>query len=183
MKTLSLLVLLLCCCTPLSAQSPTPQSLIGGQAIVILPGIGLYADWSLGGEVVVRTEVSAALGYAYSRQQNNERAFAATLSATVGPRWYYNYAKRLAGGRSVYRNSANFLSLRATYLPGTLLFRTSDFAVPLSGFTLIPHWGIRRPLGKLTFECSAGLGYRYTDEGYGPKTGGGAIDVRFALGF
>ncbi|WP_116127455.1 hypothetical protein [Lewinella sp. IMCC34183] len=169
--------------TGLSAQHANPDLLYGGQLRVILPGISPYLELPIAGDLVLHTELSANFGYAMTTFGGRNEGIGVPLSGTVAPRWYYNYGRRLAREKPVYRNSANFLSLRATYLPGILVVKSTSALYARSGFTIIPTYGLRRPVGKLVFEASAGVGFRRTGPENGAKSSGGALDLALGIGF
>ena len=67
---------------------------------------------------------------------------------TVEPRWYVNIARRQEKGKSLYKNSANFVALRTSVYPYLQKFTIS----------LLPVYGIRRVTqGNWMHEFTAGL--------------------------
>jgi len=92
---------------------------------------------------------------------------------TIEPRYYYNLAKRAAKEKNTDNNSGNFVGFAASYEPD-FVFNSDDNSVRgRSVLTLMPHWGIRRQLGRhFDFEFTAGLKRSYT------KTGGSNQIVR-----
>jgi hypothetical protein len=169
----------------LTGQTDRPDFIYGGQLNIVLPGLTAYAELPVRGRLVLRPEISMNLGYARNTFFSNApvESFAFTPAATLGGRYYYNYRRRADQGKRVYRNSASFVSLRAGYWPG-LGVNLSDTPVSYTeGFTLIPTYGIRRSLGRIQWECFAGLGYRYTGLEGENKTSGAGIDLRLAVGF
>ena len=180
-----LLPLLLCFSNVASAQEQEAQFLYGGQLMAILPGISPYAEVPVTRNLVARVEAVMSLGlsWATETQGKTENGSGLTLAGTVAPRWYYNFGKRVDLEKSTYRNSANFLSLRSTYIPGVLFAESSSSVLSVSGFTIIPSWGLRRPLGKFIFEASTGIGFRRTGTEEESKTSGVALDLRVGIGF
>ncbi|PPK86037.1 hypothetical protein CLV84_2954 [Neolewinella xylanilytica] len=164
-------------------QEGTPQFLYGNQLRLIFPGLEQYVELPVGRSLVVRSEIALNLGYVKRTFGQKVSGFGLVLAGTVSPRWYYNYNKRFVRGKSVYRNSANFLTVRSTFLPGFLIGKSNGALRPMTGFTVIPSWGLRRPLGKLILEASAGLGFRRTAPKGESKTSGGGFDLRVQIGF
>jgi len=151
--------------------------------MVILPGIRAYAECPVAPGLIIRPEITLNLGYASPTIGRNVNGFGLSLEGTLDSRWYYNYNRRLGLKKSVYRNSANFISLRTTFLPGVVVAKSSNAIVGTSGFTIIPVWGLRRPVGKFVFEAFAGIGYRRTGQEGRRKTSGGALDLSVGIGF
>ncbi len=85
------------------------------------------------------------------------------LLVTLEPRWYYNLGKRMKNSKRIDGNSGNFLSLYTSYHSDLwITFNEDDNFKPVSDVSIIPTWGIRRPLGKhFIYELGLGAGYRY----------------------
>ncbi len=97
----------------------------------------------------------------------------------VEPRYYYNYLKRLAKGKKIINNSANYLSLSADYQFGTSI---GDNAHALRAFSIIPKWGLKRTIGNhFVFEFATGIGaYTSEIETWKPTLG---LDLKFGYSF
>ena len=97
----------------------------------------------------------------------------------VEPRYYYNYLKRVAKGKKIINNSANYLSLSADYQFGTSI---GDNAHALRAFSIIPKWGLKRTIGNhFVFEFAAGIGaYTSEIETWKPTLG---LDLKFGYSF
>ena len=85
---------------------------------------------------------------------------------TIEPRYYYNIDKRHAKSIETNYNSANFVSLKASYHPDWFYITNENSKMPISDISIIPSWGMRRQMGKALrgifgYELGIGIGYRY----------------------
>ena len=77
----------------------------------------------------------------------------------VEPRWYYNLEKRVRKGRSVSKNSGNFLALNINYNPDWFIISNQDNISVISTLSFVPKWGIKRTVGNhFTYETGFGIG-------------------------
>ena len=165
--------------------SAATQRMTGIQLQLFQPGLLVYHEQPLFAAVVLRAEIGLLAGYGRrtSAGEQSTRSYGLNAFATVSPRLYYNLNTYQERRRSTTRNAANFLSLRTTWSPGWgWVSNTNGFALT-QGVTVLPTWGVSRTAGPLRWEVSAGVGYRYTAPKGDRKTSGGAIDLRFAIGF
>ena len=67
---------------------------------------------------------------------------------------------RLKKGKSIAKNSANFVSLDNGIHLTSLSISNRKLIDPTNFLTIAPKWGIRRVYGKhFTFETAVGIGY------------------------
>lgn len=177
--TLSLLSLLLSSMITAQQRAIT-EPVVGGQ--IGLLGIWAYSEMPTGYKTVIRGEVGADLGLA-GGSFSGQTDYALVPSLTLSPRWYYNLWRRADRGRSTTKNAADFLSLRTTFNPGTILISTDRNLTAYTGLAVLPSWGIRRYWGGVSFETGAGLGYRWqwNDRGYRDSGVGAGIYLRFGI--
>ncbi|WP_133273497.1 hypothetical protein [Hymenobacter radiodurans] len=82
--------------------------------------------------------------------------FALAPVLLVEPRYYYNFLKRSNKGKNTANNSANYLALGGSYVFGATV---GDRVSVQQGVSVVPKWGLRRPLGqRFFFETAIGLG-------------------------
>jgi len=97
----------------------------------------------------------------------------------VEPRYYYNYLKRVSQGKKTINNSANYLSLSADYVFGTII---GDNAHAVQAFMIIPKWGLKRTIGNhFVFEFAAGFGALTSEIDTWKPTFG--LDLKFGFSF
>jgi hypothetical protein len=100
----------------------------------------------------------------------------------VNPKLYYNRDKRLAKGKSISRNSGNYIGMAIKYTTPSI----GESTVVYDALLFNLHWGLQRPVGKRwTFNIHVGAGYA-TDATDLSNAGGTvypAMDLRFAYVF
>lgn len=80
-------------------------------------------------------------------------------------KWFYNFDKRLAKGKSIGNNSGNFVSARMLVRGNTIesnFSRTSNF-----DFAIGPTWGIQRNYGNFHLLFDVGTIYYFDTKGNG----------------
>lgn len=91
--------------------------------------------------------------------------FACTPAIMANFNHYYNFQKRNKKGKMTLYNSANFVALRTTTIPGFFTWSNKDAEYNPS-FNIDVDWGLRRYLGaNFTFELELGLGYSFVKDG------------------
>jgi len=116
-------------------------------------GFWFYNESKLTNTIALRSEIgldAAAINYFF--------ALAPTINAE--PRFYYNLKKRSKKGKSIFRNSANFLALEFFYVPDLFVISNRRNVSVTNSLSIIPKWGIKRTIGKhFTYELGLGIGY------------------------
>lgn len=88
--------------------------------------------------------------------------FYGILHLSLEPRWYYNLEKRLKKGKTIDRNSGNFITLLVSSNLESVSFTSNDRIESLDQIRFVPKWGIRRSLGKhISYEAGFGFGYAF----------------------
>ena len=188
MKTIFTPILLLVLSLQISAQQQDDSSLISVEKSIYgiqtgFLGAWLYNESRLSNEFALRSQV----GFDFRIEGVGRFEFAGPndgiygiLHLSLEPRWYYNLEKRLKKGKSIDRNSGNFLSL---YILGNfddISFTSNDRLRSVDQVSIIPKWGIRRNIGShFNFEAGIGFGYVRYINGTALNNQGGI----FASGF
>jgi hypothetical protein len=160
----SLLVLLLLC--PLISSvyaQQTSKSFWGVQAG--FPGLMLNNESRIAEQIALRSEICISGTYWQSSSlfNDNNSGYAIAPILSVEPRWYYNLMHRAKNGKRTEFNSANYLSLKTSLIPGFTI--SSHNTTVYKSFGFIPTWGITRSLGRnFTFETSIGAGYMFAPD-------------------
>lgn len=167
MKKLTLLIVLLFIAHWASAQNEVPlasppASSPGVETIhspkVTILGLSYAYERALAPRTTLSTELMLAGGFAVSggTGRSNSYFFALAPVLIVEPRYYYNFLKRSGKGKNTTNNSANYLALGASYVFRSTISDRPGFR---GGFSVVPKWGLRRPLGqRFFFETAVGLG-------------------------
>lgn len=144
-----------------ASQISVEKSIYGFQTGFL--GAWLYNESRLSNEFALRSQV----GFDFRIEGVGRFEFAGPnddiygiLHLSLEPRWYYNLEKRFNKGKSIDRNSGNFLSF---YILGNfddVSFTSNDRLRSIDQISFIPKWGIRRSLGK-HFNYEAGIGFGY----------------------
>ena len=188
MKLFSILPLLLFFSLQVSAQNQNDTSQLSIEKSIYgiqtgFLGTWLYNESRLSNEFALRSQV----GFDFRIEGVGRFEFAGPndgiygiLHLSLEPRWYYNLEKRLKKGKSIDRNSGNFLSL---YILGNfddISFTSNDRLRSVDQVSIIPKWGIRRNIGShFNFEAGIGFGYVRYINGTALNNQGGI----FASGF
>ncbi|WP_088324630.1 hypothetical protein [Polaribacter tangerinus] len=93
-----------------------------------LLGVWGYNETKPNNEFALRTEIGLDGEYSYSDFDSPKSQYYFIPSISLEPRWYYNFKKRAKKGKSIKRNSANFLSLKTTYNPDWFIISNTDNA-------------------------------------------------------
>jgi hypothetical protein len=168
MKIIFTPILLLVLSLQISAQQQDDSSLISVEKSIYgiqtgFLGTWLYNESRLSNEFALRSQV----GFDFRIEGVGRFEFAGPndgiygiLHLSLEPRWYYNLEKRLKKGKSIGRNSGNFLSF---YILGNfddISFTSNDRLRSIDQISFIPKWGVRRSLGE-HFNYEAGIGFGY----------------------
>ena len=125
--------------------------------------IGFLGSWltyerQVGDQLTLNTQLGLEGGFFGGGGEFN---YAFTPTVSVEPRFYYNFSKRVAKQKKTINNSANYLTITGTYIPG-LFTVTDDDVEAEAAFNLIPKWGVRRTLGKqFKFDFAVGYGVAF----------------------
>ena len=161
------------------AQNVSVEKSIFGIQIGIL-GIWVHNESRLSNEFVLRAELGFDGGYRYS-DLFDVNYFVLAPVLTAEPRWYYNLEKRNKKGKSILKNSGNFVGLKVSFHPDWFVISNDDNVSVSNQISIIPKWGIKRTLGEhFTYETGIGFGHGYQiDDGYG----GATADIHLRIGY
>jgi hypothetical protein len=170
MKLFSILPLLLFFSLQVSAQNQNDtskisieKSIYGIQAGFL--GTWLYNESRLSNEFALRSQLGFDFrieGFREFESFGPNDDFYGILHISLEPRWYYNLEKRLRKGKTIERNSGNFIALLASANLEGVSFTSNDRIESLDQIRLVPKWGIRRSLGKhISYEAGFGFGYAF----------------------
>jgi len=170
MKLFSILPLLHFFSLQVSAQNQNDtskisieKSIYGIQAGFL--GTWLYNESRLSNEFALRSQVGFDFrieGFREFESFGPNDDFYGILHISLEPRWYYNLEKRLKKGKTIERNSGNFIALLASANLEGVSFTSNDRIESLHQIRLVPKWGIRRSLGKhISYEAGFGFGYAF----------------------
>lgn len=146
-------------------------------------GIWLNKEYKMSNKLAIRAEVGLD-GNLWTGTYSS--GFVLIPVFTAEPRWYYNLEKRHTKLKTTKGNFGNFFSLRTSYSPD--LFVISNYYTNIIPFlTIVPTWGIRRPLGKnFVFETGIGIGYLhnfYKSKGYISDDGELTANINLRFGY
>ena len=124
-----------------------------------LGGIGFGYEAKIGKQLTL--DLNTGVSGRYEIYNNSFKyIFANSFNAlpaiyvSASPRYYYNHQKRLARGKNVANNSANYIGIKLKVVP--------HLKLPNPGALLNVHWGLQRSFGKnlkWLFNTHAGMGY------------------------
>lgn len=96
-------------------------------------------------------DANLSIGFSVKNTTTNSH----NLNIIFGPflrgqyRFYYNFDKRVTNGKSIYKNSGEYLALNSSYY-----FKpNNEYINVLDGFTLGGVWGFQK-----TYKCNLNLG-------------------------
>ena len=146
-----------------STSSQPPRAVSNHTVSLQVLGLEYGYEQRLGGSfsMVFRAGLVPAGVLYYSDYINTAASFAMKLGAGVEPRCYTNFGRRARLGKSTFRNSADFVSVKIQCALGGVFGIYDDSGTPgLSSpvdVSLTPMYGIRRVWGRNWFdEFSAG---------------------------
>jgi len=132
------------------------KSIYGIQTGIL--GVWGYNESKLTNSIALRSEIGLDAGF--SGGSNINTVFVLTPTITAEPRFYYNLKKRSKKGKSIFKNSGNFLSLKFFYVPNLFVISNLRNVSARKSLSIIPEWGIKRTIGKhFTYELGLGIGY------------------------
>lgn len=146
--------------------------------------VGFLGAWAhnelkLSNSLVLRTEVG--IGNDLFGVISSKLYYQFSPTFTLEPRWYYNINKRQEKSKKIAGNTANFLSLKASYTADWFALSHTEGELIQNKVFFIPTWGIRRVVGShLTLEAGAGLGYQYL---FTNKNGSAALGLHLRVGY
>ena len=202
MKLFSILPLLLFFSLQVSAQNQNDtskisieKSIYGIQAGFL--GTWLYNESRLSNEFALRSQVGFDFrieGVSQFESAGPNDVFYGILHISLEPRWYYNLDKRMKKGKTIDRNSGNFLALFIAGHFDDISFSNNDRIRSLDQIKFIPKWGIRRTTGKhISYEAGIGFGYERYLNGTALNNAGGVFasgskgnfsaDIHLRVGF
>ncbi|PKG41367.1 hypothetical protein [Psychroflexus sp. MES1-P1E] len=128
-------------------------------------GAWLYNESRLSNEFALRSQVGFDFrieGFGEFESFGPNDGFYGILHLSLEPRWYYNLEKRLKKGKTIDRNSGNFIALLVSSNLESVSFTSNDRIESLDQIRFVPKWGIRRSLGKhISYEAGFGFGYAF----------------------
>ncbi|MBZ9787016.1 hypothetical protein LB456_06050 [Psychroflexus sp. CAK57W] len=146
-----------------TSQVSVEKSIYGIQAGFL--GSWLYNESRLSDEFALRSQVGFDFRIGGVREFESfgpNEDFYGILHLSLEPRWYYNLVKRAKKGKTIDRNSGNFIALLASTNLESVSFTTNDRIQSLDQIRFVPKWGIRRSLGKhFNYEAGFGFGYAF----------------------
>lgn len=157
------------------------KSIFGIQTGIL--GIWVHNELRLSNQFSLRSEIGYDLGIFGGTNYEGDN-FILIPSIRVEPRWYYNLDKRLSKGKSISKNSGNFLAVNITYNTDEPSISNNDNVNVLSSIAIIPKWAIKRTYGNhFTFETGFGMGYVKYLESYNSVNGDLGIDLHLRIGY
>ena len=180
------LILILCTLT-LSAKSQNAsveQSVFGIQTGLL--GVWAHNESRLSNLIALRSEVGfdAAI---WGGSFYDKTGFILAPAITLEPRLYYNLNKRVRNERRIDGNSGNFISLKTSYLFGSLAVSNHKNVEVASNISIVPTWGIRRNIGNhFNYETGIGVVYVYhfaKSVGYTENKSFVKLNLSFKIGY
>ncbi len=142
-------------------------------------GFWVYNEVKLTNTIALRSEIGLDGGFIAGSNVDFIYVLAPTITAE--PRFYYNLKKRSKKGKSILKNSANFLALKFFYVPDLFVISNTRGSITNS-LSIIPKWGIKRTIGKhFTYELGLGIGY-YVDLD-DSRLNGSTADLHLRIGY
>ena len=158
------------------------KSIFGIQATLI--GISVNNEMRLSNQISLRSEVGLD-GALFWGARTKGTGFYLIPDLVIEPRWYYNLEKRVSKGKSIKKNSGNFLTPSIVYVPDLFVI-SSDKSITgvVPRIALIPKWGIKRTIGDhFTYEVGTGIGYVHYLNNYYNKSSDVIFDIHFKIGY
>lgn len=166
------------------AQNATVEKSIFGIQTGFL-GVWANHEARLGNKFALRSEIGLEASFSGGTFSNDIFVIAPTLK--LEPRFYYNLQKRLDKGKSIAKNTANFLAINVTYVPDWFTISNEDNVSVIENFSIIPKWGIRRVVGEhFTYEAGIGIGYQYSNYkqfGFSQNESDVTADLHLRIGY
>ncbi len=157
-RSLSFIFLLLFSFIKANAQAPETASVeksIWGVQTGIL-GLWAHNESKITRTIALRTELGFDGGF-YGSTNDFNYVFAPILR--LEPRWYRTLDRRLRKGKNTANNTADFLSLKAAFLPDLFTISSEDVRVR-STIALTANAGMRRVYwDHFSFELGLGAGF------------------------
>jgi len=165
--------------TQLAFAQEQKESLEKGLASIDIGFLGSWLTYEtqVSNQLTLNTQLGLEGGF-FGGGGDFNYAFTPTIS--VEPRFYYNFNKRVVKKKKTINNSANYLTITGTYIPG-LFTVTNDDVEADAAFNLIPKWGLRRTIGK-NFKFDFAVGYGVAFREY-ETTGQFGLDLRIGYIF
>lgn len=152
-------------------------------------GIWFHNESKLTNSIALRSEIGFDSGiYGGSVMFGDETNFFLTPVITLEPRWYYNLEKRLEKGKSINKNSGNFIGLKISFNPDLFVISNQERIQVPNQIFIIPKWAIKRTIGEhFTYEVGIGVGYHhvfYEIPNYNPDDENeAALDLHLRIGY
>lgn len=128
-------------------------------------GAWLYNESRLSNQFALRSQIGFDFRIGGVREFESfgpNEDFYGILHLSLEPRWYYNLVKRAKKGKTIGRNSGNFIALLASINLESVSFTANDRIESLDQIRFVPKWGIRRSLGNhISYEAGFGFGYAF----------------------
>lgn len=162
------------------------KSIFGVQTGVL----GVWANHELGlsNTIALRSELGLDTGLFGGLYYKNNVNFILYPTLTLEPRLYYNLQKRLDKGKTITKNSGNFVALKIHYAPDWFTITNYSGKISIAeNYAMYAKWGIKRIIGKhFTYETGLGFGYRnyfLKQYGYTANQSEAALDVHLRIGY
>lgn len=169
-----------------SQNNPSVEKSIFGVQTGFL-GFWIHNESKLSNTIALRSEIGLDAGLSGGGNYNSVNYILAPTIALT-PRYYYNLNKRVEKGRSISKNSGNFIALKLNYAPDWFVVSSLDNIRVVENFSIIPKWAIKRTIvNHLTYEAGIGVGYRhYFLKKYNlssSSNGEVAVDLHLRIGY
>lgn len=167
-----------------SKTASVEQSIYGIQTGLL--GIWIHNETKLSNSIALRSEIGLDSGIFGGSAYDDYVNFLMAPVITLEPRWYYNLDKRISKGKSIEKNSGNFVGLKISYHPDWFVISNNEYVNVVNQIDFIPKWAIKRTIGQhFTYELGAGLGYGYIfyDSEYLEDEGEVALDLHLRIGY
>jgi len=169
----------------LTAQKTSVEKSIWGIQTGFL-GIWAHNEYRLSNKIALRSEIGFDGGYRFSDFSGYNYYVLAPV-ITAEPRWYYNLEKRNKKGKSIAKNSGNFVGIKISFHPNWFAISNEDNIKVTPQILFVPKWAIKRTIGNhFTYEAGIGIGYQYIfykNEGYLENEGSVAADLHLRIGY
>lgn len=143
-------------------------------------GVWAHNETKLSNQLSLRSEIGLDFGI---QGNDNYTTTALIPSIRLEPRWYYNLDNRVKKGKSIAKNSANFLALNITYNPDWFVISNENNVEVISTLAFIPKWGIKRTIGNhFTYEAGFGVGGFIVLNNY-ETDNNVAVDLHLRIGY
>ncbi|WP_282630934.1 hypothetical protein [Empedobacter sedimenti] len=129
-------------------------------ANVSLIGIGIQYEKALSENFTAIGTLDYIGGFSYTEDWNGEGDFNYILTTSIDleGRYYYNFNRRISKNKNTKNNSANYIALKANFIPDLLTLKNAGESLKPQG-RLTLNYGLKRSFAQNFFyEFYTGLG-------------------------